>query len=45
MMNETVTERKGWFLLVMQARENMRGDMTDDEFTDPKCKSRAWVGL
>ena len=41
----TVTERKGWLVLIMIARENMGDTRSLDEFLDEKSTLRKWVGL
>ena len=44
-MDGTISESKGWFLLVRQLRENIKDRRTEDEFSDPKISLRAWVCL
>ena len=44
-MEGTIEEKKGWFVLVRRIRENIGDKRTQDEFSDPKNKLRAWAGL
>ena len=41
----TVSERKGWLVLIRTARENMGDNRTSDEFSDSKSCLRRWVDL
>ena len=45
MMEGTVVEKKGWFVLVRSSRENVKDSRTEDEFSDPKYKLCLWVSL
>ena len=44
-MEGTIEDKKGWFVLVRRTRENIGDNRTQDEFSDPKNKLRAWAGL
>ena len=41
----SVSERKGWFILVRKAREKCGDQRTEDKFTEPKIRLRVWVSL
>ena len=44
-MEGTLSDKKGWFVLVRRARENLNDNRTEDEFSDEKSRLRVWVGL
>ena len=44
-LDSTVAEKKGWFVLVRKARENMGDERVVDEFSAPDSSLRTWVGL
>ena len=44
-MAGSTADRKGWFVLVRRARENIAGYEPIDEFSDPKSGLRKWVGM
>jgi hypothetical protein len=44
-LDSTVAEKKGWFVLVRKARENMGDERVVDEFSAPESSLRTWVGL
>ena len=44
-MQGTVTDRKGWFVLVRRAREQLQGYVPLDAFSDQNGSLRTWVGL
>ena len=44
-MEGTIEDKKGWFVLVRRTRENIGDNRAEDEFSDPKNKSRALEGL
>ena len=41
----SIEDKKGWFVLVRRTRENLGDNRIQDEFSDPKNKLRAWVGM
>lgn len=44
-MEGSVSNKKGWFVLVRTTRKNLRDIRTEDDFPDEMSKLRAWVGL
>ena len=44
-LNGSVADRKGWFVLIRTARENCGDDSIEDEFSSPSSSLRKWVGL
>ena len=44
-LNGSVADRKGWFVLIRTARENCGEDSIEDEFSSPSSSLRKWVGL
>ena len=44
-LDSSVAEKKGWFVLVRKARENIGDERVVDEFSAPDSSLRTWVGL
>ena len=44
-LDGSVADRKGWFVLIRTARENCGDDILEDEFSSSKSSLRKWVGL
>ena len=44
-MEGTIEDKKGWFVLVKRTRENLEENRIQDEFSDPKNKLRGWIGM
>ena len=41
----SIEDKKGWFVQARRTRENLGDNRFQDEFSDPKNKMRAWVGM
>ena len=41
----TIEDKKWWFVLGRRTRENIGDNRTEDEFSNPMNKLRAWAGL
>ena len=44
-MEGSIEDKKGWFVLVRRTREYLKDVSTQDKFSNPKNKLRAWVGM
>ena len=44
-MEGTLSNKKGWFLLVRRAGEILNDNRTEDELSDENSRLRVWVGL
>ena len=44
-LDGSVADQKGWFVLIGTDRENCGDEILEDEFSSSKCSLRAWVGL
>ena len=45
LLESTVAAKKGWFILIRKARENIGDERAVDEFSAPDSSLRAWVNL
>ena len=44
-IDSTVADKNGQFVLIRKTREDLGDDRTEDKFSEEKVKLRKWVGL